>query len=289
LHRRDYRDDPTLCDRVFELLGTWIPALPVMRERAEGYGDWRWEEVSTPFVHERDGRIVSHVGVLEMDLVCHGAVRRVGGIHAVCTLASERRRGLYRKLMEEALAWCDERYATLELSTGNPEYYEAFGFRAVPEQRFVARIDSPGGAGFRALDLSRADDVAVLDDLLERRAPVAPDLGVVRERAVFKFNLGGGASVHYSEDLDLLAVWSHAPGEPLEVLDLVAATLPPFEAIAARLPFAVGEARFHFDPRSLGVQARGELVRDEVFMVRGDFPYGGDALPEGMLSPLARH
>ncbi len=292
MYRRDFADDPTLCDRVFDLLETWIPALPVMRRRAASFGAWRWEDVSTPFVHERDRQVLSHVGVLELDLVCHGETRRVGGIHAVCTLAAERRKGLYRGLMEEALAHCDERYATVELSTENPEYYEPFGFRRVPEFRFVAHVDSSGGRpGFRRLDLSRPEDRAILDSALMRRAPVSRRLGVVREQAVFKFNLGGGGEVYYCEAMDLSCVWSRSPDGRLELLDVIAPELPRLDQILAHIPEPVQGVRFHFAPWDLVDEATPEPMRDDWLMVRGEFPYGENTGedPRGMVPPLARH
>ena len=59
--RRSYASDATLCDRVFDLLDTWLPGLRERRRRAEAL-HWRWEECSTPFVKERDGRVVALLG-----------------------------------------------------------------------------------------------------------------------------------------------------------------------------------------------------------------------------------
>jgi hypothetical protein len=62
------------------------------------------------------------------------------------------------------LAWCDDRFETLELGTANPEYYEPFGFRVVPEHRFRARVaDRPGMHGFRPFDHAGKADLERLD------------------------------------------------------------------------------------------------------------------------------
>ncbi len=289
-HRRAYADDPTLCDRIFDLLVTWIPELRPMRERAERLR-WRWEDVSTPFVHERDGKIISHVGVLEEIWVCHGEERRVGGIHAVCTLESERRRGLYGQLMEEVLAHCEERYATIELSTQNPEYYEPFGFRRVPEYRFLAQVESNGGRdGFRALDLASPDDLDLLDALLESRVPVSRSLGVVREKNVFKFNEGSGRNLRYCDALGVLAVMSVDETGRLELNDLVAQELPDLATLLSLVREPVREVRFHFNPEHLDANAQAQRTDDgDVLMVRGEFPFGGEDMPVGMIAPPARH
>ena len=288
-HRRDYADDPSLCDRVFDLLDTWIPALRGMRDRAERL-HWRWEDVSTPFVQERGSRVVSHVGVLEQTWVIDGEERLLGGIHAVCTLESERRKGLYRVLMEELLAHCDERYATLELSTENPEYYEPFGFRRVPEYRFRTRVGSPGGTtGFRPLALG-GSDVELLERLLESRVPISRSFSVVAETAVFKFNEGNGQRLHYCEELDLIAVMSIDAQGALELNDLVAPRIPSLASLLARIASPVREVVFHFNPEQLEVDATAERAPDgDVLMVRGEFPFVGTRIPPGMIPPSSRH
>ena len=42
----------------------------------------RWEDCSTPFVAEEDGRVIAHAGVLEIPLVIAGRERVVAGMHA---------------------------------------------------------------------------------------------------------------------------------------------------------------------------------------------------------------
>ena len=119
-HRRSYADEPGLCDRVFELLDTWIPALSSKRHTAAAALGSRWEDCSIPFVQERDGRLLAHVGLLDTRLRCGSEVLEVGGVHAVYTRPEEGRRGLYRELIEEVLALCDERYPAVKLSTEHP-------------------------------------------------------------------------------------------------------------------------------------------------------------------------
>ena len=296
--RRSYAADPALCNRVFELLDTWLPSLSARRRDAEALR-WRWQQCSTPFVAERDGRVISHVGVLETHWVCSGVEHRVGGVHAVCTLAEERRRGLYRGLMEEVLAHCDARYETVKLCTEHPEYYEPFGFRVVPDHRFRVRVDPRSGQpGFRSVDLGRADELELLDRLLAARTPVSEVLGVVRDHDLFKFNLVGD-TLHYCEELDLLAVVERSDGR-LQIDDLIGRELPDLGDLLARVTGPVDEVVFHFRPDRLGVDADPEPFRfdGDVLMVRGLFPLDppdpvarvdGASPLEFMLPPPARH
>jgi predicted N-acetyltransferase YhbS len=155
---RSYADDPTLGDRIFDLLETWFTGIGKRRRVAAQIGSL-WERCSTPFVCERLGRILSHVGLLEMPYVIKGERHQLGGVHAVCTLESERSQGHYGRIMEELLEYCEGRFEALELGTEHPEYYEPFGFRVVPEHRFVARVTRVGCGGFRPIDAMRKSDV----------------------------------------------------------------------------------------------------------------------------------
>jgi len=284
--RRSYADDPTLGDRIFDLLETWFKGIGKRRRAAAQLGSL-WDDCSTPFVHEKNGRIVSHVGLLEMPYVIEGERRQLGGVHAVCTLESERRQGHFRGLMEELLEYCDGRYEALELGTENPEYYEPFGFRVIPEHRFVASVSSlAGGEGFRPIDATRSSDLELLDRLLGARAPVSQRVGVVDERDVFKFSQGT-EGLHYSQALDCFAVFA-IEGTRLVLSDVVARELPPLEALLSELAPPVEEVEFHFSPDCFDVDARSEVFRydGDCYMVRGPFAAEGEAF---MVPPPARH
>ena len=143
----------------------------------------------------------------------------------------------------------------------------------------------------RVLDLSRPPEIALLDRLLDERQPVSHVFGV-REKDVFKFNASsfGPDALQYCEHLDLLAVLSQR-GATLEVHDLVSATLPKLQAFLDALEGPFDELVFHFRPDRLGVKATPIETRydGDVFMVRGQLPFGPEALPEFMVPPPARH
>jgi len=189
--------------------------------------------------------------------------------------------------MEELLEFSASRFETLELGTENPEYYEPFGFRIVPEHRFIARTESPGGrAGFRAFEPDRRSDLELLDRLLDARTPVSNRVGIVAERDVFKFSQGS-AGLHYSEALDCLAVLE-IDGGRLTLSDVVACKLPTLEALLAEFAHPIDEVEFHFCPDRFEVDARPELFRydGDCYMVRGPFEAEGETF---MVPPPARH
>jgi GNAT superfamily N-acetyltransferase len=118
-------------------------------ETAARFG-WQWDMLTTPFVSRAEGRIVSHVGVLDLPVRLGGRDMHVAGVHAVCTHPSHRRRGHFRAAMEEALAFIDARWSTAKLHTDKPWLYEPFGFRVVPQHRFHVDRSGPSGRGCSA-------------------------------------------------------------------------------------------------------------------------------------------
>ncbi len=284
--RCSYADDPTLADRVFALLKTWFTGIGARRREAARLGSL-WEQCSTPFVYEKDGQVISHVGLLEMPYVIKGERHRLGGVHGVCTLQSERRQGHFRRIMEELLEFCDGRFETLELCTEKPEYYEPFGFRIIPERRFVAKVASEGGGdGFRAFDPSRNGEIGRLDCMLTERTPVSELVGVFDEHDVFKFSQGADA-LYYSEELDCFAAFTLSDSR-LTLFDVVARKLPSLDALLSQLAPAIGTVEFHFSPDRFDVNARPEPFQSDgdYYMVRGLFAADGEAF---MVPPPARH
>jgi GNAT superfamily N-acetyltransferase len=290
--RCSYVDDPTLYDRVFELLDLGFPRaeLPLQSQIARRFG-MRWEEVTTPFCLFDGERLLAHVGVLDLPLVLDGREVHVGGIHAVATHPDFRRRGYYRAAMEEALRWADARYQTLQLSTAQPELYEPLGFRVVPEHRFVgAWSHNAGRNGLRMLDHGRADDLTLIHTLLRERTPISYRLGVVREYSVFLFN-EARRPLHYAADLDVIVSFE-SEGATLRLFDLVARALPPLEAIVARIATQISQrierVEIYFTPDRLGAELQPEphlLDGDDYLMVRGPYPPVGQPL---MLPRTAR-
>jgi predicted N-acetyltransferase YhbS len=273
-----FTDDPSLSEKIFELLDVVFPGLRggALSIRSLGVP---WESASTPFFYLKDGRVVSHVGVIEIPLVLMGQPVRVGSLHAVATHPGYRRRGYYGLLMEEALQECGKSYETLILTTENPEYYEPFGFRIVEEHCFQLRHHSPGDSdGLRLIDTQASRDVALLHRLLETREPVSRVVGVVNEKAVFCFN-EGRRPLRYAEDLDAI-VCMELDGARLRLFDVVGPKLPPLAELMERVPQGSDEVSFYFAPDRLAPEAKAKpYVLDHDgpshLMARGPFAAEG--------------
>lgn len=285
--QRSFADDPTLKEKVFDLLETCFPGITQAERESLALG-CPWERASTPFVYWQGELAITHVGLLEIPLVIMGQTGRVGGIHAVGTRPEYRRRGYYRQVMTEVLQYCAQRYNTLILTTGQPELYEPFGFRVVQEHLFTASCASPGGRqGFRPFKPHDRGDLRLLERLLETRVPVSHILGVVQEKAVFSFNVRD-FPLYYAADLGVFVAFT-LDGPQLNLFDIVGMQIPSLAAIVERLPERIDQVVAYFSPDCLGAnfQATPHLLMDspealggagaDFFMVRGPFAAEGQA------------
>jgi predicted N-acetyltransferase YhbS len=269
-----FANDVLLSTRIFDLLETAFPGMRQTAANAAALGG-PWESASTPFVHCENGRVLSHVGVIELSLVLLGEPVAVGSIHGVVTDPAARRRGYYRRLIGEALDYCAGRYQTLMLTTEHPEYFEPFGFRVVQEHLFRVACRSRGdGDGFRLLDRNDPADVRRLNHLLETREPVSEVAGVVKDKAVFCFN-EGSRPLHYAEDLDVV-VCLELEERRLKLFDVVGRAIPPLARLLERLPRPIDEVEICFSPDRLAVEAEAsphvlDMDGPSYLMVHGDF------------------
>jgi ribosomal protein S18 acetylase RimI-like enzyme len=291
---------PTIDPDLAELLGRVWPSLPSAAARAEAMG-FAWAAVSTPFLRRKSGRVVGHVGVIELPLVMRGRAVAVGSIHAVCTDPEARGRGLGRALMAEALRACDERYETLVLTTEIPEFYMRFGFRPVREHAFSRALPPAArrpAAGGRVLG-EGPDDLRLLQRLLAGRAPVSDRLGSLESGTVFVVALlltwGDFSRVHYHAALDAATV--HEVRErTLLLYDVVGAAIPPLDALVGAIGADADRVVIFFSPDRLGEgfaavawdAGRAAAHGDTWFaglMARGPLPGEDGAF---MLPPLSR-
>jgi hypothetical protein len=180
--------------------------------------------------------------------------------------------------MDEALAWCDGRYETALLGSGDRTLYERYGFRVVGEHRFVGGFRGRGGKGARRLDRASAADGRLLLRLLDERAPVSDRLGIVRDRAIFLFDTSTWP-LYYAADLDALLVYA-VRERTLRLYDVVATRVPTLADVLAQVPEEFDRVEVYFTPDRLAADLAPEphvVGGDEVLMVRGPWPIEGEA------------
>jgi GNAT superfamily N-acetyltransferase len=295
-----YRD-PRRRAELQAVLASAFKTLPAKVDAARALG-FDWDAVTTPFVELVDDRIVAHVGVLDVPLRLAGRAVRVAGIHAVCTLPSHRRRGCYRRAMEQALAFVDPRWELAQLYTDEPALYEPFGFRVVPTRRWeAARPATATGASAPAsttqlagISIARPLDplteLPALVAALSRRTPLSDRYAAMDDGWLLGIDAllstGDLSLVHRVPELDAF-VAGRLEGERFTLCDVITTHLPTWAALAPHLP-GRGPVRLAFTPdRFPDAHARTTApVDDGYYMVRGPFPLDGQ---DFAVPPLAQH
>lgn len=224
--------------------------------RAVEQAGW-WDPAHAPFSCFDGPVCAANVSVVPLSLLVAGRAVRGAGIQCVATRPEHRGRGLFHRLMNAALAWCDEtaQFESAFLYTGTPSLYVPFGFRPLSEDRFVCLTPpppmgrAPGRGCFRDADRRDPGVLARLDSLLARRCPVSFQLGLSDQRAMFLWNLLSNpeAALRFSADMDFAALGKVA-GETLILLDVIAPQLPPLQDVLAAFDRPVRNVEFRFTP-----------------------------------------
>jgi len=284
-----YRD-PRRRGELMALLASAFPSLPVKVDAARALG-FDWDPVTTPFVDHADGRIVSHVGVLDVPLRLDGRAVRVAGIHAVCTLPAYRRRGHYRRAMEQALAFVEPRWELAQLYTDQPELYEPFGFRVVPTLRWEAsRPEAPAPVPATARPVDAVADLPELGAALSRRTPISQRYAAMDDGWLFGIDAllsTGDLSLVWRVPGHALFVAGRVEAERFTLCDVIGPELPTWTELAPLLP-GRGPVRLAFTPDRFPDAHARRLgpAGDGFYMVRGPFPLDGQ---DFAVPPLGQH
>lgn len=274
--KADYHD-PVVRRAIYDLYDTSFNKLSERIAISDALGSV-WHEVSTAFVAFEDGIAVSHTGVIEIPMVIGGQKRTVAGIHAVCTRPAYRGRGFSTAMIREALEYADSRTDVAILATAITDFYEPFGFRPVPENRF--RIAWSGdrtqtGTPARRLSSGNRDDVRLLHELLRRRTHVSNVIASVDPGWLFiideVLNSRGFDRLYHIPDLDAVVACEYTD-ERLVLLDIVAPQPIPLDQVVPRMPIEPEHVETTFTPDRVwdGEYTLLPSDPDDCLMVRGN-------------------
>jgi GNAT superfamily N-acetyltransferase len=274
---------------VYGLFEAIWPGLSGRIALAERAGAEPWHRISTPFVAYDGDQPVAHVGVIAIPLMLAGAPLLVAGIHAVGTHPAHRRRGYARRLLEKAVTYCEDRFASAQLTTELPDVFRGAGFRVVPQTRFEVAPSPRRSPGFRPLAMDSAGDRLLLDRLLRRRQPISRRLSSLDPGWLFVTDevlaTGSFTRLYYAADLDLVAAYE-IKQQRLCLYDLVGEELPALGEVLSRIPEPHSRVDLFFTPDRFEVEilSESEAYPGDTLMVRGTYPVEGERI---VLPPLA--
>lgn len=259
-------------------------AIPIA---AHAGGDWY--AMSTAFDQLEGDEVVAHAGVIPIPMVIDGVPHTVAGIHAVCTAAHRRGRGLARSVIEAAIEHALGLGPTMVLHAADAAVYGRFGFRAIPQWVWGTELVRTHRAPrLRRLAIDRAEDVARVHAVFRNRVPVADALGIGDAGELFVLDevLGCGkfGRLWSADDLDVV-IACDLDERVLQIYDVVGPSWPPLHEIVARVDGRVDRVEVFFAPERWPEHTwiRRPAATVDVLMVRGPFTAASITVP-----PLAR-
>lgn len=228
--------------------------------------------------------LVANVSLFARRLWLRGKEVKAFGVQSVAVRPEWRGQGLFRDLMQRAIAFADERVELITLGTATPELYRSFGFRQITETTFSASLpQTHPHPRFRLLSLECDADVACLKDLFSRRTPVSFLASACDHPALFMLKAMETPEIellHLAELDAIVAVEGRKDGR-LQLLDIVAPSIPPLNAITSALGYSGERIDVHLTPDRLAWVPEDQTEIDNGNMVRGPFD------PEGMAYMLS--
>lgn len=129
-----------------------------------------WQDASMPFVIEKKGHIIAHLGIVPLTLEYTNQTKRVAALHAICVKKDYRRQGYFKQLMSDALETIQRHFDSSILFTDDPHFYQPFGYQIIPQYDFSVLINSDGkNNDLRPLYLQKPEDLALLKRLYAKR------------------------------------------------------------------------------------------------------------------------
>ena len=234
-------------------------------------------------------RCVANVSVCALPLIVEGRLVDAIGIQSVAVRPEMRRQGLFRDLMQRALAWCDERSPLVLLTTRKPELYERFGFRVVPEHRLAGPAPAPQRGVRPARSLGLKTDLALVKRSLDHRVPVSDLVGRRHHGSMFLMNVLESQArwrLDHLLDYGAIVVSDTRVPETFRLLDVVAKEMPPLAAILGALSLRPDRVDICFPTDKLGYAGEAHPAgKTTKLMARGPF-VDGERRPF-MLPPTA--
>jgi len=245
-----FREDDLLRGKFYDYTRTIFPGADFVEWHRRGF----WREEYQPCALMEDGRIVSNVSITRMNIWVDGMLRRGIQFGTVGTLPEYRGRGLSRKLMEHVMAHqCrDAEILFLYANETVVDFYTRFGFRCLPEHRYVreANLPNPSGAS-RRLDISNDADFRLITDLIGRRTTLTRMFGAENYGFITVWHLLNlfPNHIYYVEELDAVVVATERDGT-LKLWDVITSEACDMEALlAAAMPnHSIRTVVFTFPP-----------------------------------------
>lgn len=192
-----------------------------------------WKDASIPFVIEKKGDLIAHLGIVPLTLSFANQTKRVAALHAICVKKEYRRQGYFKQLMHDALDYIQLHFDSSILFTYDPHFYQPFGFNIVPQYDFSVMVHSDGKSNdLRPLYLQSPDDLALLKRLYAKRVDLFNTFTLQHETLFIINSLD--MKLFYSKKLDAILIFKGHNFRYLQ--DIISSALITLQDVVNALP-----------------------------------------------------
>ncbi len=200
---------PNAKDRDFErrvlLINQVFPGAKNMINEGRELGA-NWQDASIPFVVEKKGNLIAHLGIVPLTLAFANQTKRVAALHAICVKKEYRRQGYFKQLMHDALDYIQLHFDSSILFTDDPHFYQPFGFKIAPQYDFAVMVNSDGKqSDLRPLYLQNHEDLGLLKRLYAKRLDLFNTIWLQHETLFLLNSLD--MKLFYSKKLETILVF----------------------------------------------------------------------------------
>lgn len=268
----DYAKDSALFNRVVSLIDEVFPGAKQMIAYGDALGA-HWSKASIPFVVEKKGNIIAHLGIVPMTVSLPNKTHHIAALHGICVKKAYRRQGYFRLLMTEALAYIQENFDSSLLFTHDPHYYQGFGYQVVPQSDFAITVNHEGNqsSDLRRLYLEQPEDLALFRRIYASNETHSCFLPVQHE-ILFILN-SQDMKLYYSHTLD--AIIALKENKKLYIQAVIGTSALSFKEVLAQLPPKCHEVILQFYPSTDFVDLPYKLIpakTDGHCMITANFP-----------------
>jgi predicted N-acetyltransferase YhbS len=246
---------------------------------------------SMPFgLFDDAGRCIANFSAFSMPLVVDGMLVRAVGYQSGAVRPDYRGRGLYRLLMERAFAWADAQgFEAGILLTDTPDLYHRYGFASVPQYCFRGPLPArTPSSPARSLSLDAPADLALLSGLLETRAAPSLCFSARGQARAFFLNACFDPEIRLSHvaGVDAVVAWKQQD-RTLQVLDIVARTMPGLGAVVSALEIDADQVEVQFPTDRLSWEGKALSYRGSCDLMLRPSPVRAVPPLPFMLAPMA--
>lgn len=240
-----------------------------------------WGDRYVPYSYADGEKIAANASVNKLDFIIDGQHFSALQIGTVMTHPDYRGKGLAASLMNHILEEYKDQYDIMYLFANDTvlDFYPRFGFEMVEEYLYTVRADSlTTNTWLRKLDISRPNDLQLLEKMIYERRPVSKVFATANSGGITMYHVLNVFTDHlyYSAEDDAIFIFS-TDESTVQLFDVISMAPISFERIVAAITDeGQNEIVFHYTPDYKGLEySKNPYKRDGALFVKtnGSFEF----------------